>query len=499
MKKINIILLGIATSLGMATTSCELQSEVYDKISTSVFPKNEADLTSMLVGSVYAPFRSNHYEGLFTVNNRGVQIISDMCTDVATCRWTDTWWYEYLNVNFSTRNNEGSTLIYANNINNVTKMSNFIRICTESDLAPDLKEKAIAEARCGRGWLVYILYDFYGGIQFIDPEAIDKPFMTQNSPRSSAEYTSKFAEEDLIAAAKVLPYTIEHGSNDYGRFTRGTALTVLMHLYMHDKRWSDAAKVGRELMKPEYGYDLVKNYKDIFTMEGEGNKETIFACTEDQGINTQLWLEHVLPGVYPTTNDKIVNKWNGYRMPWNFYHTYDTNDKRLETIAASFVGTDRIKYSEKNPKEVLKLGPLPVKYSEDPSDTGDGSSIDWIVLRFADVLTLQAEALAREAGAPTPEAIALLNRVHERAGLIPYNASDFSGLEQFLDAILLERGHELFFEGWRRSDLIRHGKFIEYAKLYKNSRTAAPHMELFPIPQGFIDEGKGLVIQNPGY
>ena len=120
-------------------------------------------------------------------------------------------------------------------------------------------------------------------------------------------------------------------------------------------------------------------------------------------------------------------------------------------------------------------------------------------MRYADVLTLQAEALARAAGGVTENAVQLLNRVRTRAGLKAYRLGDFGSLDSFLNAVLEERGHELFFEGWRRSDLIRHGKFIAYAKLYKKSRTAQPHMVLFPLPQEIINEGRGQVLQNPGY
>ena len=53
--------------------------------------------------------------------------------------------------------------------------------------------------------------------------------------------------------------------------------------------------------------------------------------------------------------------------------------------------------------------------------------------------------------------------------------------------------------GCRRSDLIRHGKYVEYCKTRKGSVTVDEHMELFPLPQDVINEGKGVIVQNPGY
>ena len=49
-----------------------------------------------------------------------------------------------------------------------------------------------------------------------------------------------------------------------------------------------AVECGRELMKPEYGYRLMDNYKDIFTLENEGNAETIWACVCSPSVNQQM-------------------------------------------------------------------------------------------------------------------------------------------------------------------------------------------------------------------
>ena len=486
----------------LGSTACtDLTSNVYSSYNSSVFPKNEEDVNALLVGGVYAPFRSNMFEGLFCTSNRGVQIYNDMCTDMGDCMWQDVYWFDLINVNFNTNptDGEGPSLIYRNNISCLSRMTNIIKTVKEmSSISEENKNKLLAQAYCGRGWLAYILYDMFGRIQIPTEESLSNPAANIIVPRSTDEETVKYIEDNLLEAAKYLPKTIPYGDADYGRFTAGAAYTILMHLYMHEERWADAVEVGRELMKPDYGYQLVPDYKDIFTLENEGNKETIWACTEDRGINIQLWLSEVLPSSYPRKNPNIQT-WSGYRMPWQFYHTYEPGDRRLLTIAGEYTSSAGVLYNEANPRGVLDKGALPIKYGEDPEDTGSGSAIDYIVLRYADVLTLQAEALARKANSVTQEAVDLLNMVRNRAKIPLYKVGDFGSLESFLNAVLTERGHELYFEGWRRSDLIRHGKFIAYAKLYKKSRTAAPHHVLFPLPQKIINEGRGLVIQNEGY
>ena len=105
----------------------------------------------------------------------------------------------------------------------------------------------------------------------------------------------------------------------------------------------------------------------------------------------------------------------------------------------------------------------------DKKATGTRSHKNLIVYRYADVLTLLAEAIVREGNTVTPEAVELLNMVHTRAGLPAYTMADFAGADAFLEAVLTERGHELWFEGVRRSDLIRYGRYIEYARKYKQS------------------------------
>lgn len=497
----NKFIYALAACAGLlGTTACtDLDSNVYSAYNTSIFPQNEEDVNALLVGGVYAPFRSNMFEGLFCTSNRGVQIYNDMCTDLGDCRWQDAYWFDLISVNFNTNQVEGAPLIYRNNISYLSRMTNIIKTVQEmSSISEANKNKLLAQAYCGRGWLAYILYDMFGRIQIPTEESLNNPAANIIVPRSTDEETVKYIEDNLLEAVKYLPKTIPYGNADYGRFTAGAAYTILMHLYMHEQRWADAVEVGNELMKSDYGYELVPDYKDIFTLENEGNKETIWACTEDHGINSQLWLSEVLPSTYPVKNSKI-QRWGGYRMPWQFYHSYEQGDRRLLTICGKYTSKSGLVYSEANPRNTLDKGALPIKYGEDPEDIGSGSSIDYIVLRYADVLTLQAEALARNANSVTQEAVDLLNMVRNRAKIPLYKVGDFGSLESFLDAVLTERGHELYFEGWRRSDLIRHGKFIDYAKLYKKSRTAAPHHVLFPLPQEIINEGRGLVVQNDGY
>ena len=85
---------------------------------------------------------------------------------------------------------------------------------------------------------------------------------------------------------------------------------------------------------------------------------------------------------------------------------------------------------------------MPVKYGEDPLATGEESQVDWVVYRYANVLTALSEVIVRKNNMITQEAIDLLNTIRNRTGIKPYVMADFTGVKDFLDKVLLNRGQE---------------------------------------------------------
>jgi len=83
----------------------------------------------------------------------------------------------------------------------------------------------------------------------------------------------------------------------------------------------------------------------------------------------------------------------------------------------------------------------------------------------------------------------------------PVLLADYADIETFNTMILLERSHEYWCEnGQYRSDLIRHGKYTEYADALNGAASeSAPHKVVFPFSNDRISEGKGEFKQNPGY
>ncbi len=122
--------------------------------------------------------------------------------------------------------------------------------------------------------------------------------------------------------------------------------------------------------------------------------------------------------------------------------TYEVGDERLNTFLLEYTDKNGVLKDRNNANSYLFYAASPVKFSLNGT-VGKSSEIDFIVYRFADVLTLLSEAVVRNSDV-TQEAIDLSNKVRIRAGLQGYVMSDISGTQEFIDKVLLERGHELY-------------------------------------------------------
>jgi len=116
---------------------------------------------------------------------------------------------------------------------------------------------------------------------------------------------------------------------------------------------------------------------------------------------------------------------------------------------------------------------------------------DFAIYRYADVLLMKAEALARKSNNwNDPVALALVNQIRtQHGGVTPYATMTAA-------TFLAERGREMFFEGFRRQDMIRFGTYNSAFQFH--SADADAHVNLFPIPATQINANKNLK-QNPGY
>ncbi|GHT62833.1 membrane protein [Bacteroidia bacterium] len=475
---------------------------MYDVINASIFPTTATDAAALVTGCTYNVLVSNGYSGIFTVASGGIITSAEYASDIAECQWRDR--EHVLYARWQTGNSYiGDGWGYTRYISSIAL--NIDRI-SQISMDENLKNKYIAELRCGRAFLSFLLYDYYGPIPLPDLETLKNPLLETILPRATEEEMQAFIETDLIEAAKVLPYSYKKGDSDYGRFTKGLCQMLLMKLYMYTKQWDKAEAAGREIMKPEYGYSLVPRYIDIFSLANEKNAETIYSSISKQGYAQHKWHPHCLPSDFPTDPPSVV-KWGGNKLSWDFIHTFEAGDQRLETISTGYDGITGITHTEEldraNSSNQLYYGAIPLKYEIDKATTGEDNQIDLIIYRYADAITLLSEAIVRKGNVVTQEAVDLLNRVRTRAGLQAYTLSSFADTRDFLDKLLLERAHELYYEGSRRQDLIRDGSWVETmknkARNMGQTTLVDENRQRFPLPQSVINEGKGIIKQNPGY
>ncbi len=130
-----------------------------------------------------------------------------------------------------------------------------------------------------------------------------------------------------------------------------------------------------------------------------------------------------------------------------------------------------------------------IKYPFDFASRGQKNN-DWVVYRYSDVLLMKAEAILR-GGTPgaAADALTLVNSIRTNRGVAALTTLT-------LDVLLDERSRELYWEGWRRQDLIRFGKFLKAGQI--RTTDSDPIRLIYAIPSQQIAVNANLK-QNPGY
>jgi hypothetical protein len=162
--------------------------------------------------------------------------------------------------------------------------------------------------------------------------------------------------------------------------------------------------------------------------------------------------------------------------------------------------TIRRNWNVANKVGTASVAPFIYKYRDPAWVAGtNNSQMNWIVLRYADVLLMQSEAM-NNLNPSDPNKFNGINQVRARAGLTSatqqYSFANVVTQSDFVDTLVKERARELCVEGHRRWDLIRLGRYkqIEAGIGF----TIQDYQYLLPLPQTELDANKNLK-QNPGY
>lgn len=360
---------------------------------------------------------------------------------------------------------------WANFNNNVYRCNLLLDQIDGANFAENLKKQYKGEAMFVRALNYFNMYRIWGGV----------PATKHVVSAAEALKVARYSDEqmfDLIAGDlkeivdnNYLPET--YSSADMGRATSGAAKALLGKVYLTFHKWTEAKDILSQLIGK---YQLVSPIAQVFDVDNKNNNEIIFAVhfnKEIEGEGHSYWYN-------------LTNASDDTNQTSSLLNTFPTGDARKDLITYVQV--------EKNVR-------LMNKFYDTKSPTFKTVGNDQILLRYADVLLMYAEALNEIQYDASEGSLALkyLNAVRQRAGISNLTVKQLPTQEKFRKGILVERQREFPYEGQRWFDLVRMG----FAKsvMAENGVEIKDYQLLFPIPQQEIEKvgNKSILWQNPGY
>lgn len=355
----------------------------------------------------------------------------------------------------------------------------------------NLRNRLIAEAKFVRAYSYFRLVRAFGDVPL--RLTVPKDVSEFNIPRTPKAEVYAAIEKDLVDAAAVLPQS--YPAADLGRATKGAALALHAKVSMYQQKWDQVLTLTNTVMG--LGYNLFPNFEQLFRPNNENSVESVFEIQceilvgNSDASNSQY---SQVQGVRGSTG----GGW-GFNVPTaELAAAFEPGDPRRDgTIIFRGETTpegDAIPAVGDNPMYNQKSY---VPFSLYVSGFNEGAQQNVRVIRFADVLLMNAEA-ANETG-NAALALTSLNRVRSRArgtntGILPdVTTTDQAALRT---AIWKERQVELAMEFDRYFDVIRQGRA---AAVFGPKGWKASKNEVWPVPQTEIDLSAGVLTQNPGY
>jgi hypothetical protein len=397
--------------------------------------------------------------------------------------------------NFTATSTEGQLLdFWTGQYQNINFANQVLGNVPVINMDAGLKNRYLAEAKFVRAYSHFRLVKAFGDV----PLRLKVPADASeyNLPRSPKTEVYAAIEKDLMEAAAVLPQS--YGAADIGHITKGAALALHAKVAMYQKKWTDVLALTNQVMT--MGYTLFSNYEAQFRIANENNSESVFEL-QCQFIPGNCDVSNSQYSQVQGVRGSTGGGW-GFNVPTaDLAASYEANDPRRDATiifrGETTPSGDVIPAIGDNPmynqKSYVPFG-LYVACSE-------GSEQNVRVIRYADVLLMNAEA-ANEIGGAANVTLALssLNAVRTRARginpltvLPPVTSTDQATLRT---AIWRERRSELAMEFDRFFDVIRQGRGVA---VFGPKGFVANKNEVWPIPQNEIDLSAGTLTQNPGY
>lgn len=376
---------------------------------------------------------------------------------------------------------------YTNSYITIDRSNRVIENVPRISMDAKLRGQIVGEAKFLRALHYFNLVQAFGEVPLVVKTTTD--IVNVKIPRDPVSTVYQQIIQDLQDAEKVLPVSYS-AAGEIGRATVGAAKSILAKVYLTRKDWTNAAAKAKEVIDSKT-YSLVADYKDVFNPDKENGPEHIFSiqfsCIQPR-YGSAMAENFAIYFSYP------INQTGGaFQVTETFANSFVAGDyrKQVTVITQKTVANGTVVQS--------RTGPHLDKYW-DPSACGASAARNnFLVIRYADVLLMYAEAL-NELNSPTPDAYNAINLVRARArkGATTTGPQDLTGLtqSQFRDAVLQERSWELAGEGHRRWDLLRTGKLLAVAQ--QQGYAVSDKYLLFPIPT-FERDANPALTQNPGF
>ncbi len=408
------------------------------------------------------------------------------------------------------------------------------------------KDEYIAELKLLRAFHYLKLMDLFGNIPLsttiVDPA---NPILPNTTSRKDV---FAFIEKEIKDNINNVP---KLSRAQLGRMSQASGYAMLVELYLNAEvwtgtaRWDDCIAAADKLINNEGGGQngsmaLDPNISDQFKNTNDLSKEVIFSIAYDftRAKFEPSWTGEfyhfaqrdiygggrngndgivLIPGVYTTfeTDDLRKTNWLLFGPQFKFTDPTAPVEGTVEYAGKPLSFVDNIQKNTKNSTVTnmsegeensgvrfnkYKLGnSLPglvngVRVEPDPNY----NNTDWNVYRLTWIYFAKAEAIMRKnGGVATADAVTLINTCKQRAyTAATWPAHAYTTASLTLDELLAERGREFIFEGFRRDDLIRFGKFSNTK--WWDHEISTPTRSLYPIPQRQRDFNPKLT-QNPGY
>lgn len=398
--------------------------------------------------------------------------------------------------------------VYSRIMYTATLCNEFIRVTAGNGDAEIAQMNA--EARFLRSLAYYHALDLFGNPPFVTEADLPGAFFPEQITRADL---FDYIESELIDIEDMLGAP----QFEYGRADQGALWMLQAKLYLNAEVYIGQAKFTEALTalnKVIAGpYALSTNYRHNFVADNHTSPEMIFPITYD-GLHTQSYGGMVYLIHAPIGGSMNAQSIFGVDNPWGGIRTTSSHVAKFSDISGA-TDTRALFYTSGQNLEINDIGVFTDGYamtkfrnrklSGAASDSSDPNFVDtdYPMFRLADAYLMYAEAVLRGgSGGDAITALGFVNDLQERA--YGNTSRNLTAPQLDLPFILDERARELYWEGHRRTDLIRFAKFTGGSYLWpwkgkvKNGAATESFRDLFPIPSADLSANPNLE-QNDGY